>query len=787
MSRSNRIVPTATHWGNYRVETDGERLLAVHPYEVDQEPTPIAQSLLDALDADCRIPQPMVRAGYLKDQWHSDGAGRGVEPFVPVPWDTALDLAAKALQRVKTQYSNDAIYGSSYGWSSAGRFHHAQSQVHRFLNQFGGYTASVNSYSSAAAEVIIDHVLGIPFLKLVREAPTPEEIARHAKTVVLFGGAAMKNTQVNAGGIGVHSAKAQLMQLKEAGVDVINISPIQDDVGEFLDAEWLPCRPGSDVAIMLAIAYTLVQDDLYDKAFLQKYCVGFDKFLPYLMGTIDGQPKDADWASGISGVPFDLIQDLAWRLAEDRSVLGISWSLQRQEYGEQSYWMITVLGAMLGQIGLPGGGVAYGYGCIHNMGFGGRRIPNYKMGALGQEIGERDESGRNRFIPVARITDMLNNPGGTLQYNGQQLTYPDIQLIFWAGGNPFHHHQDLNALRKAWAKPETVIVNEAFWTATARHADIVFPCTTMLERNDIGGSSYDGFITPMRQVVAPYAQSRHDYDIFAALAGQLGFEQAFTEGRDEMAWVTSIYEITRTNAAAKGVSLPDFEAFWEGEQISVTEQIPDAVFTLERFRQDPEQNPLETPSGKIEIFSDTIAGFDYADCQGHPRWYEREEWLGAARAKHYPLHLISNQPKTQLHSQFDHGRTSRNNKIQERERARINPAEARKRGITDGDIVRLYNDRGACLAGIELSDKIRRGVVELPTGAWFDPVSLDGERLDAHGNPNVLTRDRGTSRLAQGCSAHSCLVEVELYRGELPPVRAFKQPLLVEGNGQGTT
>jgi len=781
MSKKNRVVPTATHWGNYRVETDGQQILAVHPYEVDREPTPIGQSLLDALDADCRIPQPMVRAGYLKDQWRSDGAGRGVEPFVAVSWDRALDLAAEALRRVRREYSNDAIYGSSYGWASAGRFHHAQSQIHRFLNQFGGYTTSVNTYSSAAAEVIIQHVLGIPFLKLVREAPTPEEIAKHTKTLVLFGGAALKNTQVNAGGIGAHSAEAQLLQLKAAGVEVINISPIQDDVGEFLDAEWLACRPGSDVAIMLAIAYTLVQDNLYNQAFLDRYCVGFDQFLPYLKGELDGQPKDADWASGISGIPFDLIQDLAWRLAENRSLLGISWSLQRQAFGEQSYWMITVLGAMLGQIGLPGGGVAYGYGCIHNMGFGGRRIPPYKMGALGQEIGERDQGCANRFIPVARLTDMLNNPGGHFDYNGQRLTYPDIKAVYWAGGNPFHHHQDLNALRKAWAKPETVIVNEAFWTATARHADIVLPCTTMLERNDIGGSSYDGFITPMRQAVARFAESRHDYDIFAALAQRLGFEESFTEGRDEMAWVTAIYETTRAKAAAKGVELPDFDSFWQGEQFSVTEQVTDAVFTLERFRQAPEQYPLKTPSGKIEIFSETIAGFDYADCQGHPRWYKREEWLGSDRVKHYPLHLISNQPKTRLHSQFDHGITSRHHKIQQRERARINPVEARKRGIADGDIVRLYNDRGSCLAGVELSDKIRAGVIELPTGAWFDPLKLDGEPLEVHGNPNVLTLDQGTSRLAQGCTAHSCLVEVERFTGALPPVTVFRQPPVLAG------
>ncbi len=481
----------------------------------------------------------------------------------------------------------------------------------------------------------------------------------------------------------------------------------------------------------------------------------------------------------MSEIPADTIRQLARELARTRSLVGISGSLQRQQYGEQSWWMITTLGAMLGHIGLPGGGIGYGYGCIHNMGFGGRRIPTYKMGAFGLEIGER-ASPPGSFIPVARIVDMLNNPGGQYQYNGQALTYPDIRLIYWAGGNPFHHHQDLNALREAWQRPETVIVNENFWTATARHADIVFPATTSLERNDIGGSSYDDYITPMRQAVERFGESRHDYEIFAALASRLGFEQEFTLGRDEMEWVRQLYESTRDSAAENRIQLPPFEEFWSGEQFHVGDQLPDAEFMLEKFRRDPDKYPLRTPSGKIEIFSETIHGFGYDDCGGHARWYDRSEWLGSERAARYPLHLISNQPRTRLHSQYDHGVTSRRHKIQERERARLNSSEAARRGLTDGDVIRVFNDRGACLAGLEISDDIRDGVLELPTGAWFDPQQVDGKDLEVHGNPNALTPDKGTSRLAQGCSAHSCLVEVEKFEGELPEVRAFQQPPTLE-------
>ena len=753
-------------------------ITTVHPYAEDPSPSPIGQSLLNALDKDVRIPQPMVRAGYLKDEWNSDSSQRGIEPFVPVSWQTATELAARALQRVKKEFSNEAIYGGSYGWGSAGRFHHAQSQVHRFLNQFGGYTSSVASYSTAAAQAIIPHVLGVSFLRLVFHAPTSDDVAKHTRTMLLFGGAAMKNTQVNAGGLGAHTARDQLLAMHEAGVRMICVSPIKDDVGTdhngtFIEPEWWACRPNSDVAIMLGLAHTLVKEDLHDTDFLKKYTVGFERFLPYLMGETDGQPKDADWAESLSDIPASEIRQMARDLATERSVLGISWSLQRQQHGEQPYWMITVLGAMLGHIGKPGGGVAYGYGCIHNMGFLGRKLPPYSVGKISQ--GENPVS---TSIPVARISDMLLNPGETIDFNGKRVTYPDIKLIYWAGGNPFHHHQDLNRLREAWKKPDTIIVNEQVWTSTARHADIVFPSTTMMERNDLGGSSYDHWLSPMRKVVEPFAQSRSDFEVFTGIAETLGFADQFTEGRTEAEWVRYLYEQTRSNAAEKDISIPEFDDFWAGQQISVEEQVADMQFPLELFREDPQKYPLGTPSGKIEIFSEIIDGFGYNDCKGHPMWFEKDEFMGSsAYSREFPLHLVSNQPRTRLHSQMDHGITSRNAKIKGREAMRMNPVDAGQRGVSAGDVVRVFNDRGACLAGVEITETIRQGVIELATGAWYEPLDPeDPSSLEIHGNPNTLTRDIGTSKLGQGPSAHSCLVEVESFDQSLPEIKSFQQP-----------
>ncbi|SLI80192.1 putative biotin sulfoxide reductase BisC [Mycobacteroides abscessus subsp. abscessus] len=207
----------------------------------------------------------------------------------------------------------------------------------------------------------------------------------------------------------------------------------------------------------------------------------------------------------------------------------------------------------------------------------------------------------------------------------------------------------------------------------------------------------------------------------------------------------------------------------------------DAGLTLlSDFRENPAAHPLHTPSGRIEIFSETIDGFGYSDCGGHPQWYEPTEWLGGERAQRFPLHLIANQPRTRLHSQLDFGGTSQGSKVRGREPLRIHPQDAATRGIADGDVVRVFNDRGACLAGAVLDEGLRRQVVQLSTGAWYDPIEpADPNSACAHGNPNVLTDDSGTSSLAQGCTGQHVLVQIERFEGTPPPVRAHTPPRFV--------
>ncbi|MGN6463732.1 MAG: molybdopterin-dependent oxidoreductase [Pseudolabrys sp.] len=758
-----RRVPSLAHWGAFNALVEDGRVIGCEPFDKDPAPSPMINAIPEMVHSPLRIARPAVREG-----WREGKPRTGHDRFREVSWDEALDLVAGELTRVRREHGNTAIFGGSYGWSSAGRLHHARTLVRRFLFQGGGCVDQAGNYSWGAAQFLLPHVIGTyqPVAGRVTDWPS---IVKNTKLMIAFGGLAMKNGQVSSGGMGAHVLERWVRRAKKAGVRFVVISPLKLDAPEFLEADWIPIRPNTDTAMMLAMAHTLVSEGRHDEAFLAQYCVGFDRFRAYLLGAEDGVVKDADWATRITGVPAETIRALARDAADTTSMVTVAWSLQRAHHGEQPYWASITLAAMLGGIGKPGGGFAFGHGSMNGVG-----VP--RIDAPGPEV-SMPANPAAKAIPVARMADMLLNPGAPYDFNGKRDVYPDIKLVYWAGGNPFHHHQDLNRLQRGWQKPDTVIVHESWWTPTARHADIVLPATTTLERNDVGGSSRDPFVLAMKQGIAPVGEARSDFDIFHALAWRLGYGDVFTEGRDEMGWCRAIYQRVVDGAARKNVALPDFETFWEQGYVELPD--PDKDFVLfEDFRRDPALYPLKTPSGKIEISSDTVAGFGYADCLSHPAWLPPSEWLGDVSARDWPLHLVTHQPVDRLHSQFDPAGASRRHKVKGREIIRINPDDAARRGIKDDDIVRVFNARGACLAAAVLDPGLLPNVTVMATGAWFDPA-LSSEPLERHGNPNVLTQDIGTSKLTQGPSALSALVEIERWNAALPQVEAFTPPIVV--------
>ncbi len=755
----------SAHWGTFRAAyQDGQLRVAPHPG--DPDPNRIIDNFPAALHHRARVTTPMVRKGWL-ERGPGPDARRGSDDFVAMPWAEVLDRLAGELRRVKDTHGLEAIFGGSYGWSSAGRFHHAQSQVHRFLNtSLGGYVRSVNSYSAGASEVILPHVLG-PLEQVARRNVTWEQIVAHSDVVLAFGGMALKNSRVAGGGVSRHTERGDMLAAAARGCRFINISPLRSDLPEEAKAEWLAPTPGTDTAFVLGLLHVLVSEGLHDRAYIEKYCDGWEVFEDYLMGRADGNPKTAQWAAAICGLSAETIIQLARSLPGKRVLVVVAHALQRSEHGEQPIWATMVLAAALGQIGLPGGGYAYALGTLAHYG---RRHNIVPATALPQ--------GNNTvkaFIPVARIADMLLHPGEAFDYNGKRHTYPHIRLAYWAGGNPFHHHQDLQRLSRAFQQLDTFIVHDFAWTATARHADIVLPATMTLEREDIAASVTDPLTVAMHRIAEPHGLARDDFEIFKDLARRLGAEEAFTGGRTSKQWLQHMYESMRSKLEGKGIAAPDFDGFWARGELLMPQQDDDGG-VLREFYDDPVKNPLATASGKIQVSSPLIASFGYADCPGHPAWLPPTD---APTAEH-PLWLVANQPSTRLHSQLDFGGYSIESKRQGREVCSMHPADATARKLANGDIVRLFNTRGACLASLHLSEDVSRGVVQLPTGAWYDPATdSQGRPLCVHGNPNVLTRDKGTSSLAQGTPGQLTAVQVERFDEPLPPIRAFDPPVAV--------
>ncbi len=758
---------TSAHWGTYEVGQGIGKDFKLLPFKDDKDPSEIGRGIETALESNARIRNPSIRKKWLESKNKEESLRTGKDEFVEVSWKEAFELAGTEIKRIISTYGNESIYAGSYGWASAGRFHHAQSHLRRFFNLIGGHTYSKNTYSYAAAEVIVPYVLG-NFYNSLFNTTSWESITEHTSLFLAFGGVPLKNGQINQGGVGSHNQREYLNKAYAKGVKFINVSPLKSDLETIGNIDWIPLKPNTDVALILALCYEINNARATNYSFISKYTIGFKRLSEYLNGKEDGIIKNADWASQITGIKKKVISDLVQKIKKSkRTILSVSWSLTRQTHGEQPYWAAIALASMIGDIGKPGGGIGFGYSAMNSIGNHYKRIPAVSL--------PQGKNAVNKFIPVARISEMLETPGGSFDYNGSKLNYPNIKLIYWAGGNPFHHHQDLNRMIKAWQRPDTIISNEWCWNALAKFSDIVLPVTTTLEREDIALAPRDPYMVFMSKIVDPIGKSKSDFEIFSGLAKEFNLKNKYTDNRTEREWLKWIYD--ESNALQEdNHKFPDFEDFKKDGWYKHPDPIDQKIF-LQEFIEDPEINPLDTPSGKIELFSKKVDSFKYSDCVGHPKWYPEKEYLG--NASKYKLHLLSNQPKFKLHSQLDNSEVADNEKSDGRAIIEVNRSDANARGLSDKMLVKVFNDRGSCLAVLKISENIMEGVVNIPTGAWLDPSKSDALSC-VHGNPNVLTLDAGTSKLAQGPSSHTCLVEIEQFEKEPPKIRAFDPPKIIK-------
>ncbi len=606
------FLPHSSHWGVFSARWHDGRL-EVRPHPGDPDPNQIIENFPGALHHRARITQPMVRRGWLERGPGPDDR-RGRDEYVPMAWEAVLDLLGAELARVRDSHGPGAVFGGSYGWASAGRFHHAQSQLHRFLNTaLGGYVRSVNSYSSGASSVLVPHIIG-DYEDLTKRNVSWDQVAEASDIVLAFGGMALKNSMIAGGGISQHVERPAMARARARGCQFVLVGPLRADLPDEAGAEWISSIPGTDTALMMAIIHTLVVEGPPRSRFPGALHRGL-AHLRALPARRDGRPaqgcplgrrhhrcRGRHHHGACAASPRPAQPDRRVALAPARQAwraTRLDGRRARRRARARSACRAAATATRLGAIG-----------------YYGRRYSAVPMPTLPQ-----GRNGVSDFIPVARIADMLLHPGTPYRYNGQTRTYPDIRLVYWAGGNPFHHHQDLTRLRRAFAADR-----HAGRARAGLDGDGAACRLRAALHHDPGARGY-------RRELQRSAAGRHARRDEASWRGprrlrdlrrprraaRRGARPSPRAAPSANGWNISTSR-RAPRLAAQGLPAPSFDEFWALGTLDLPQQ-PDDGGRLRRFRDDPAAHPLPTPSGKIEIFSETIAGFGEADCPGHPTWF----------------------------------------------------------------------------------------------------------------------------------------------------------------------
>ncbi len=695
-----------------------------------------------------RLKYPMKRSGP-----------RGSGEFTRISWDEALDLVAGKLKALVARYGNESIY-LNYGTGTLGAvvatsWPPGASPIARLMNCYGGYLNHYGDYSTAQIAAAHPYTFGGGWVP----NNSVEDVA-NTRLIVFFGNNPGE-TRMSGGGI-IHG----LQHYKRvSGAKMIVIDPRYTDTAITVADEWIPIRPGTDAALVSALAFVMIGESLHDQAFLDRYAVGFDKahmpkgyegedsYRDYVLGTgADRTPKTPAWAAAITGIPATKIVQLAREIALTKPCfVAQGWGPQRQANGEQTVRAISMIPILTGNVGIRGGSTG-----AREAGFAIKPAP---FPTLENPV-KTAVSCFNWPDAITRATEMTALTDGI---RGKDRLEVPIKFIWnYASNCLVNQHADINDLRERLrdeSKVEMIVGIDVHLTPTARWADVLLPDTTFYEKTDIaknGDTSSMGYAIYCGQAVKPMFEARHVYDICQGLAARLGVEEKFTERRTVEDWLRWCVDRTReTNPA-----WPDHESFKRMGIYKVTNPGAPRI-AFEDFRKDPDKNKLQTPSGKIEICSarlhdlgktwklpegDVITGLPiYA-----------ATWEGPAdplRAK-YPLQLITAHYKQRTHSTYGNVPWLKEAAPQE---VWINPADAARRGIGSGDAVYVFNGRGRTRVPARVTPRIMPGVVQLPEGAWYTP---DANGVDQNGCANILTRYR-PSPLAKGDPMHTALVEVE--------------------------
>ncbi|ELY4872862.1 dimethylsulfoxide reductase subunit A [Cronobacter sakazakii] len=693
-----------------------------------------------------RLKYPMKRVGK-----------RGEGKFVRISWDEALDTIAQGMKRIISDYGNEAIY-LNYGTGTLGgtmtrSWPPGKTLLARLMNCCGGYLNHYGDYSSAQIAAGLSYTYGG-----WADGNSPSDI-ENSKLVVLFGNNPGE-TRMSGGGVTYYLEQARA----KSQARMIVIDPRYTDTAAGREDEWIPIRPGTDAALAAAIAWVLIAENYVDQPFLDNYCVGYDeKTLPpgapanghykaYILGDgPDGTAKTPAWAAPITGIPEARIIKLAREIGEAKpAFIAQGWGPQRHSNGELACRAIAMLPILTGNVGIHGGNSGAREGSFS--------LPFERMPTLQNPV--------ETSISMFTWTDAIERgPSMTATADGvrgkEKLDVPIKMIWNYAGNCLINQHSQINRTHEILQddkKCELIVVIDCHMTASARYADILLPDCTASEQMDFALDASCGnmaYVIFADQAIAPRFECRTIYDITSALAVRMGVGDTFTEGRTQEGWLRHLYAQSRRAIP----ELPDFDTFRQQGIFKLRDPQGHHV-AYQAFRENPTANPLDTPSGKIEIYSSALA-----DIAAHwqlpegdvihplPVYSPGFEQVSDPLRAQYPLQLTGFHYKSRTHSTYGNVDVLQ---AACRQQVWINPQDAQARGINDGDQVRVWNARGEARIEAKVTPRIMPGVVALGEGAWYQP---DAQGVDHAGSINVLTTQR-PSPLAKGNPSHSNLVQL---------------------------
>jgi anaerobic dimethyl sulfoxide reductase subunit A len=643
--------------------------------------------MVRAVYAEDRLKQPLVRTGP-----------RGSGEFKDATWKETLDLIAERLGETAQKHEYDSILPLGGSGSCRGALHNTALLKERFFSLFGGYTETTGNYSEQAVAFTCDLLFGHDHTGL-------DPATLQYSNLIILWGANIVDDRFGC------EMETRIREQKKRGVPIIVVDPRRSRTVSRLGTCWIPVRPGTDSVLMAAVLNVLIKQNLIDRNAVKKLSIGFDNLESYILGRDGEQEKTPEWASGICGTPTETIVQFARQYGQIKPASLIpGLSIQRTIGGEEAVRMAVSLQVATGNLGIMGGSTG---GSVLN------KLPQPVCPTIKTASPKSSAS-----VPVYHWPDTV--------LEGRNGGYPgDIRVIYNIGGNYLSQGSDIGKNIRAFQKVDFSVCHEYFLTPTARYCDVVLPVTTFLEREDIV-FPLSNHLFYSYKVIDPLEGAKNDYDIFCELADRLGFGKQFSQNRTAAQWIDDFLD---------GSEVQDIEEFKRTGIYTGTEQ---QRVGLSHFVSDPKNAPLETPSGRIEIYSEKFAQTGFSPIP---------ECRILQTVAKYPLRLITPHARFRIHSQNDNIPWF---KEREDETLWLHPLDAEKRRIVEGQWILVQSERGSMRIRARVTEDIMPGVVCALEGVW---PTFGDDGVEYAGSVNVLTPTDPTLP-SQGSRTHSVLVDV---------------------------